>query len=122
MILDAVRESNGRAIAVDESKLRYWMAWVPRPRESASALRRLPVSARSSNYRPRAGSIGTNAWVSVQYRRAKISRGHGRTSARDRKDAPLDWNELPKAERRDTMGALAAGSPSGLTAALNRGG
>ena len=77
MILDAVRASGGRAVAVDETRPRYWMPAAPRPRAFPSAPNRCPPRRRRA--------ITAEQWIDreerggVQYRasRRNTLRGHG---------------------------------------------
>jgi threonine synthase len=101
MILDAVRESHGTAIAVDESRLIDWMRLANQSEgisvcpEAAACVGAAQHLARSGFIRPADRVVLFNTAAAQKYPEA-ISAPIPRLS----KDQPIDWNALEKMDRR----------------------
>ena len=107
MILDAVRASDGRAVAVDEARLRYWMALgtstegisiCPETAACLGAVEKLAAEA---------GSNATSAWwCSIPARCRNIPRRWPSSCRGINKDAPLDWERIGGVSRTARFHAM----------------
>ncbi len=95
MILDAVRESGGQAIAVDEGSIQTWMRQavaaegIPVCPESAACVGALETLVQSGAIRPEERVVIFNTGAAQKYPEAIAA-----SLPRLDKDAPHDWNRI----------------------------
>jgi len=97
MILDAVRESGGRAVAVDETKLRYWMAL-------GTASEGISICPETAACLGAVEQLAAERWIDEDERVVIFNTGAAQKYPeamsvrlpRIDKDAPLDWEQIER--------------------------
>jgi threonine synthase len=97
LILDAVRASEGRAVAVDETRLRYWMAL-------GTASEGISICPETAACLGAVEQLAAERWIEPEERVVVFNTGAAQKYPeamavplpRLDKDAPLDWEQIAR--------------------------